>query len=261
MNGVRLHYGNRGIHWTGQHGRRHVGEHTAGRLPDDRVRPARGGRAALAGRRSATGQHAGRSRRRQRRHLYVPARALRSGVGINRRGGRAGGHQAGERVHRPVVQPADADPGDRAQVPGQGLPRAGRAGKRRQDGCGVGQPGGDGGRRPGGVRPGEADPGRLRRQGFLRRRDRRGQRGQAGAQHDWPQRAAGHRRGINPGCEGRRGAGSAVGVRPAGFAGTDAGAARGAGAHDVPRRVRASQLRAEPGLQGHFAGDGVGPGV
>ena len=65
--------------------------------------------------------------------------------------GVAGGHPTGQRVHRSVVQPAHADPGDRAQVPGQGLPCAGRAGERRQDRGGVGEPGGDGGRRPGGV--------------------------------------------------------------------------------------------------------------
>ena len=64
--------------------------------------------------------------------------------------------------------------------------------------------------------------------------------------------------GLTLGSQGRRGAGGPVGMRAPRFAGSDASAARGAGADDVPGRVRAGELRAEPGLQGHFAGDGIG---
>ena len=75
------------------------------------------------------------------------------------------------------------------------------------------------------------------------------------------QRPPGHRRGADPGGQGGGGAGGGVGVHAPGFPGADARSARGIGPQHVPGRVRAGQLCPEPGLQGYFPGDGVGPGV
>ena len=138
------------------------------------------------------------------------------------------------------------------QVPRQGRPRPRRSGKRRQERRPVPQPGRDGRRRTRDLRPRQAPPGRLRRQGVLRRRGRRGLRSQAGAQHDWSRRAAGHRRRPDPRRQGRRRPRATVGVRAPRLAGPHERAARGRRSHPVPGRVRPAQLRAGTGPKGHW---------